>query len=72
MSKFSVIMAFNKGQINGKSPPSRLDFIGVFWPPMKGGKEQVLDTQTQLASFIEFVELGGNNEYLSEIKNKLL
>ncbi len=49
----------------------QLDLIGVSWPPIQGWKELVLDTKIPLASFIEFVELGGNEEYLSEIKSKL-
>jgi hypothetical protein len=49
----------------------QLDLIGISWPPIKGWKEQVLDTKIPLASFIEFVELSGNDEYLSEIKSKL-
>lgn len=56
-----------KGGYNAK----QLKIIDVSWPPQNGWKDQVTNTSLPLGQFLEFVELGGNSEYLDEIRSKL-
>ena len=56
---------------NGGYTKNQLTLIDVAWPPQKGWKRAIVGKTIPLNTFIEFVQLGGNDEYINEIMSKL-